>query len=158
MLGRLQRDADVIERAELTGPHARRIHHDLGLNTALRRQNRAYPPAFRLDTGDGDTLEDARPKCSGALGHRGGDADRIGTTLIRHVEPGQHIRGLQQRPHILQFARGDLVFSDPESVHPGRRPSQRLESLRIGGQADVTDWIESGGVAGLFFKACIEVT
>ena len=35
VLGRLQRDADAVERAELAGPHACRVHHDLGLDAAL---------------------------------------------------------------------------------------------------------------------------
>ena len=157
MLGSLQGDADVVERAELAGPHTRGVDDDLGLDTTLRRQHRAHPATFGLDTGDGDTLEDPCPKCFGALGHRGGDTDRISAALVGHVEPGQHIGGVQQGPHLLQFTRADLVFRDAESVHPGRRATQRVEALRTGGQADMADRIEPGGVTRLGFKAFIEV-
>ena len=85
----------------MAGPHARGVDDDLGLNAALVGQHRRHPAALGLDTCDGDTFDDARPQRLGALGHRGGDTDRIGTTLVGNVEPGQHIGGLQQRPHVL---------------------------------------------------------
>jgi putative protein kinase ArgK-like GTPase of G3E family len=84
-------------------------------------------------------------------------ADRVGTALIGHIEPGQHVGSVQQRPHLLQFARADLVLTDAHPVHPCRGAAQRLQTSRVGGQADVTDGIEPGGVAGLGLEALIEV-
>ena len=49
------------------------------------------------------------------------------------------------------------MLVDPESVHPRRRAAQRLEPLRIGGQADVSDGVEPGGVTGLLLEAFVKV-
>ena len=104
VLGRLQWDADAVALTELAGPHAGGVDHDLGLDAALVGVDRRHPAALGLDAPDGDALDDLRAECLGALGHRGGDANRVGTALIGYVEAGQHVGGVQQRPHLLQFA------------------------------------------------------
>ncbi len=157
MLGGLQRDADPGQRAELPGPHARRVHHHLGLDPALAGQHGADPAPVELHPGGGHAFDDPHAALLGALGQRGGHADRVGPSLVGHVERGQHVVGPGQRPHARQFPRGDLHVLDAEPVHPGGLPPERLLPLRAGGQGQVPDRAEPGGVPGLRLQLGVQV-
>ena len=107
--------------------------------------------------GRGHPFDDPDAQLPGALGQRGGHAHRVGPALVGDVEGGQHVVGAGQRPQVRQLPRRDLHVLDPEAVHPGRLAAQRLLPPRAGGQRDVPDRAEPGGVPGLLLQPGVQV-
>jgi hypothetical protein len=157
VLGRLQRHGDPGQRAELPRPHAGRVHHDLGLDRAGLGEDGADPPPAGPHAGRGHALDHPRAQLPGALGQRGGHAHRVGPALVGDVERRQHVVGAGQRPHGGDLGGRDLGVLDAEPVHPGRLAAQRVLPLATGGQREVPDRAEPGGVPGLGLQPGVQV-
>ncbi len=158
MLGGLQRHVHAGQRAELARPHAGRVDDDLRLDLALLGADGGDPATVGLDPGCRDAFDHRGAELAGALGQRRRDAYRVGAALVGHVEPGQHIVGPGQRPHLGELARRDLGVLDAEAVHPGRLAPQRSLALRSGGHRDVADGPESRRVTSFGFQAAVQIS
>ena len=157
MLRGLQRNVDTRFRAELASPHPGCVDHDLGLDPASVGLNTRDATLVHVDVSHHHTLDDANAELSRTLRKRGRNTHRIGATLIRNVERPEHIRRVEQGPHIPQLTGGKLDFGHAEAVHPCRGAAQRLQPSGIAGKRHVSDRAESGRMSGLRLESLIEI-
>ena len=100
VLGRLQRDVDARDLAQLAGPHAGAVDDVLGFDVAVVGCTPVTAPLRRHDAGDRHAFDDGRALQSRALGQRHGDVDRVGAAVLFDVEAGEHVVGAGQREEL----------------------------------------------------------
>ena len=81
------------------------------------------------------------------LAKRHRHVDRIGSTVLLHIEPGQHVVGARQREQVRHFLGGDLVHVDAAIAVERADPPVLLEAVGLGRQLDEADAVRSRSIA-----------
>ena len=157
VLGCLQGYVDAGQRSDLAAPQARAVDDVLGLDGALVGHDTGHPAALAGEARDGYALDDPGPAHPRALGQRHADVDRVGAALVGHVEAGEDVVGLGERPHLRDLERRDLVVLDPEAPRERCLAPKGLQPPRVRGQRDVPDGPEPGRQPRLLLKARVQV-
>ena len=157
VLGGLQRDVDADAAPQLARPEARGDHDGLALDVACVGDDRGDPAVLGAQPGHRHALDDGDAARGGALGQRGRHTDRVGATFVGDVRRREDVVDRGDRRQLGHLGRGDLDVVDAEAALEGALAAQRLEPLRRGGEVQVADRAEPGGVAGLGLEAGVEV-
>ena len=154
---RLVGDVDAGLGTELARPHAGAVHHDLGLDVALRRRDPGDDAALPGDAGDGYALDDGDALLAGALGERHGHVDRVGAPVLLDVEAGEDVVSAGEGEEIADLRRRDLVDGHAAQAVEGGDPAVLLETVGVAGALDEADRLPAGRLAGLGLEPGVEI-
>ncbi len=157
VLGRLVRDADAVEGAELSGPHAGAIDHELRLDVALRGGHAGGTAVLGGDARDRHALDDLHALLARALGQGHGGVHGIDAPVLRQIEARLDVVHPGQGEELLDLVGADLL--DVVAAHPveGRDPAILLHAVRVRGQLDEAQGLEAGAEPGLRLEAPVEI-
>ena len=103
MFGSVQRHVNPRHLPHFAPPQPAAVDHVFCIDLAPVGDHANHAPVLFLDTGYFGVLEDAHPTHAGAFCQGHGHVDGIGAAVLRGVEPGQQIAGVEQRPHAMYF-------------------------------------------------------
>ena len=157
VLGRLQWNRDSMPLAELPRPRAKAVDDDIAGDVSARGLDADNAATLHDDIDDRCVLDDphALHPRTGCQRHR--YVDRIGATVVLHVEAGEDVVGTRERKQRRDFSRRDFLHVDAAMPIECGDPPIFLEPVAIGGDFNETDRTKAGRLAGLRFEACIEI-
>jgi len=157
VLGGLVGDGDAVEGAELPGPHAGAVDHELRLDVALVGGHTRSTAVLRGDARDHNLFNDLHalePRSFGQ-GHRA--VDGVDAPVLRQIETRLDVIDLGQREELLDLIRADLLDLVAEHPIEGCDPAVLFHAVRIRRQLDEANRLEAGAQPGLLLEAPIEI-
>ena len=157
VLAGLQRHVYARHIADLAGPHAGAVHHELRRDIAAVGAHAGDLAVGLLDADDLGLLEDLRAAHAGALGERHGDVRRVDPAVVWKMKRRLHVGHIRQRPHGLDLGGGDFVALHAKGARHGATAAHFMRLLRRHGQLDGTALDKPGGLPGFGFQPAIKV-
>ena len=152
MLGRVQRNVDTTERAQLLRPHARAVDHGLRLHISSVGGHAGHALILAVNASHRDLLNDGSAAHLRALRQRQRGVGRVGLPIVRQINRADQIARVHHRPHARSLGSGDDFHFYPEALRHGRTALQLLEAFRVVRDSERATLLESGGTAGLIFQ------
>ena len=147
--------------AEFARPHAGAVDDDVGLDRALLAAllpgDAGNAAVLAVDLRHLHALDNLGAALPRAFGKRHGDVGGIALAVERQVDGADHVRNIQMRIHLLDFARRNLTNVDIEGARQRCLPVDLVLALLGQRHGDRAHLAHAGGDVGLGFQLHIEV-
>ncbi len=128
-------------------PEARRAHHHVGRDRAVlagaRHRDPGDPAAALLDADHGVPRQESGPAFRGPFGLRLPARDRRRQPVARHVEPAEHLAGVERGPQLQAGGRVEQARLDAPRLGPAVLAVQVVPAFGGGGHLQAADLAEA---------------